>query len=237
MNVRGKGLGVGEVSSREGGVKLRAIHGSIAFFRMAVLFLLCVASGCGRSPGVTFYTLSALAPEATDPTAAPHGVVVGPVTLPELIDRPQLVIRVAANRVEILETHRWAESLKSEIPRLLAENLARLLRPARVSAYQQNASKDAEYRVLVDIQRFETIPGEGVTIEALWSVRRTAVGAAPRKGHSLVSEPARGTGYDALITAHGRALAAISGDIAQALREEMASSTAKRRSREKEWDT
>jgi uncharacterized lipoprotein YmbA len=190
---------------------------------MAVLFLLCAAAGCGRSPGVTFYTLTALAPEATVPITAPSAVAVGPVTLPELIDRPQLVIRVAAGRVEILETHRWAESLKSEIPRLLAENLARLLRPARVSAYQQSASRDAEFRVLVDIHRFETIPGEGVTIEALWSVRRTAVGAAPRLGRSLVREPAPGTGYDALIAAHGRALAAISGDIAQALRSEQAS--------------
>jgi uncharacterized lipoprotein YmbA len=179
-----------------------------------------IAAGCGRSPGVTFYTLNAMAPEATAPTTTPHAVAVGPVTLPELIDRPQMVMRVSANRVDILETHRWAESLKSEIPRLLAENLARLLRPARVSAYQQSASRDAEFRVLVDIQRFETIPGEGVTIEALWSVRRTAVGAIPRKGRSLVREPARGTDYDALIAAHGRALAAISGDIAQALREE-----------------
>jgi len=185
-----------------------------------IVFWLAAAGGCGRSPGVTFYTLNALAPEATAPTAAPPAVAVGPVTLPELIDRPQLVIRVAANRVDMLETHRWAESLKSEIPRVLAENLARLLRPARVSAYQQSASKDAEYRVLVDIQRFETIPGEGVIIEALWSVRRAAVGATPRKGRSLVREPAGSTDYDALIAAHGRALAAISGDIAQALLEE-----------------
>jgi ABC-type uncharacterized transport system auxiliary subunit len=35
-----------------------------------------------------------------------------------------------------------------------------------------------------------------------------------------VSEPVGGTDYDALVAAHGRALAAISGDIAQALREE-----------------
>jgi hypothetical protein len=180
-----------------------------------------IAAGCGRSPGVSFYTLTAMAPEATVPTTTTRAVAVGPVTLPDLIDRPQLVIRVAANRVEILETHRWAESLKSEIPRLLAENLARLLRPARISAYQQSASRDAEFRVLVDIQRFETIPGEGVTIEALWSVRRIAVGATPRKGHSLVSEPVGGTDYDALVAAHGRALAAISGDIAQALRDEV----------------
>lgn len=182
--------------------------------------LLCAASGCVRSPGVTFYTLTAMAPEAATTSPAPHTVAVGPVTLPELIDRPQLVIRVAANRVDILETHRWAESLKSEIPRVLAENLARLLRPARVSAYQQNASRDAEYRVLVDIQRFETVAGAGVTIEALWSVRKVAVGAIPSKGRSLAHEPVRGMGYDALTAAHSRALAAISGEIAQALREE-----------------
>jgi uncharacterized lipoprotein YmbA len=187
---------------------------------MTIVFWLAAAGGCARSPGVTFYTLTALAPESPAPTTDPPAVAVGPVTLPELVDRPQLVIRVAANRVDMLETHRWAESLKSEIPRVLAENLARLLRPARVSAYQQNESKEAEYRVLVDIQRFETTPGEGVTVEALWSVRRAAVGAPPRKGRSLVREPAQGGGYDALTAAHSRALAAISGDIARALLEE-----------------
>jgi len=184
------------------------------------LFWLAAASGCGRSPSATFYTLTAMAPEAASPVAARHSVSVGPITLPDLVDRQQLVIRVAADRVDILETHRWAEPLKSEIPRLLAENLARLLRPAWVSAYEQSASRDAEYRVLVDIQHFESVPGEGVTIEALWSVHQNSIGNVPRKGRSLVHEPSAATGYDALIAAHSRALAAISGDIAQALREE-----------------
>ncbi len=187
---------------------------------VAALSLLAAASGCARSPNVTFYTLSAMAPEAASPAASLRAVAVGPVTLPELVDRPQLVIKVAADRVDILETERWAEPLKSEIPRLLAENLARLLRPARVSTIDQSESRDAEYRVLVDIQRFQTVPGEGVEIDALWSVRRSAVGAVPRRGRSQVREPAAGTGYDALVAAHGRALAAISGDIAKALREE-----------------
>ncbi len=184
------------------------------------LFWLAAGSGCSRSPTASFYTLTALAPEPVSSAAVTHSVAVGPVTLPELVDRPQLVIRVAPDRVDILETHRWAEPLKSEIPRLLAENLARLLRQARVSTNDQSASRDAEYRVLVDIQRFESVPGEGVTIEALWSVRRTGIGTVPRNGRSLVHEPAGGTGYDALIAAHSRALAAISGDIAHALREE-----------------
>ena len=187
---------------------------------VVALYLLAAASGCARSPDVNFYTLSAMAPETASPATPLRGVAVGPVTLPELVDRPQLVIRVAADRVDIVETERWAEPLKSEIPRLLAENLGRLLRPARVSTIDQSASRDAEYRVLVDIQRFESVPGEGVEIDALWSVRRSAVGAVPKRGRSQVREPAVGSGYDALVAAHGRALAAISGDIAKALREE-----------------
>lgn len=178
------------------------------------------ASGCGRSLGVNFYTLAAIAPEAASSTTTPHAVAVGPVTLPELVDRPQLVIRFDANRVEIIETHRWAEPLKSEITRIPAENLARLLRPSLVSAYNQRASLGEEDRVIVDILRFESVPGEGVEIDALWAVRHSAVGATPRKGRSLVQEPAGGTDYESLVAEHGRALAAISRDISQALMEE-----------------
>jgi uncharacterized lipoprotein YmbA len=169
---------------------------------------------------VNFYTLAAVAPETASSINIPHAVAVGPVTLPELVDRPQLVIRFDANKVEIIETHRWAEPLKGEITRILAENLARLLRPSRVSAYNQSASLDAEYRVLVDIQSFESVPGEGVEIDAFWAVRRSTVGATTRKGRSLVHEPAGGTDYEALVAAHCRALATISKDIAQALMEE-----------------
>lgn len=182
---------------------------------LAVAMLL-MNSGCARSPIVTFYTMSALATETASATTAPRGIAVGPVTVPDLVDRPQLVTRISANKVNILESHRWAEPLKSEIPRLLAENLARLMRPARVSTYDQSASRTADYRVVVDIQRFESVPGEGVTIEALWSVRREADGMV-EKGQSLAREPADGTGYEALVTAHGRALATISKDMARAL--------------------
>ncbi len=184
------------------------------------LFWLAIASGCGRSPSTTFYTLTAQAPEAVSPAAVPHAVAVGPVTLPDLIDRPQLVIRVAANRVDILEEHRWAEPLKSQISRLLAEDLARLMRPARVSVFDQNISQDPEYRVLVDIQRFESVPGEGVTIEALWSVHRKSGNAVTRRGHSLIRQKTEGSSYDALVAAYSRALAEVSNDIAGALRAE-----------------
>lgn len=185
---------------------------------MAALVVLVAASGCGRSPDASFYTLSALAPESAPSSSNSLSISVGPVTLPDLVDRPQMVIRVADNRVELLENHLWAEPLKSEIPRLIAENLSRLLRPANVSVYGQNTVQDAQYHVLMDIRRFDSIPGAGVTIEALWSVRRDADKSVLKTGHSLVHQPVEKAGYGAVAAAYSRALAVICDDIAKVLR-------------------
>jgi len=207
---------------------------------LLALCLALMAAGCSRSPRVTFYTLepsagaevsasAALSPSAaqtapTAPTAsapsAPSApsVAVGPVTLPDLVDRPQLVVRVAANRVEILESQRWAEPLKSEIPRVVAQELARRLASTRVSSYQQHSGPTADYRVLLDVQRFEAAPGQAVTVEADWTVRRA--GGKTRTGHALVREPLKETGYDAVAAGFSRALRAVSGEIAGAIRAE-----------------
>jgi uncharacterized lipoprotein YmbA len=186
---------------------------------------ICLAvtlAGCSRSPRVTFYTLEPAAqPETAAAATAAPSVAVGPVSLPELVDRPQLVLRVAANRVEIMETHRWAEPLKSEIPRLIAENLGRLLGSSRVSSYLQHSGADADYRVLADFKRFESSQDGVVTVEATWSLRRAAGGAA-QNGHILVREPLSAAGYDPLVAAYGRALLTVSRDLALAIRAEAA---------------
>lgn len=183
-----------------------------------ILIWLIAISGCGRSPDTIFYTLTALAPEPASSSGASLSVSVGPVTLPDLVDRPQLVIRVAKNRVELLDAHRWAEPLRSEIPRLMAQNLSRLLHSTRVFVYDQNTALDAQYRVLIDIQRFESQPDKGVTIEALWSIRREPGDKVMHTSHSLVHQPVENTGYDAVAAAYSRALAIVCGDIAKILR-------------------
>ncbi|WP_129128239.1 PqiC family protein [Geomonas oryzae] len=172
-------------------------------------FLLC--AGCVRSPGVTFYTLTPAAVQEVEASSAqPLSVRVGPVTLPELLDRPQLVVRVAPNRVDILEAHRWAEPLKEEIPRLLAQDMGRRLGSGRVFAYGQSSGTDAKYGVPVDILRLEAVTGEAVTIEAVWSVRR---GSDSRVGRAVVREKTTGPGYDAVADATSRALNALSAEI------------------------
>jgi len=185
--------------------------------RSFVCLAVAVLAGCGSPPKERFYTLSAagVAANATAAEARDH-VVVGPVTLPEVVDRPQLVVRIGANEVAILEQHRWAEPLKSEIPRLIAGTLSRLLGASRVSAYPESTSQDAGLRVAIDILRFDAARGIEVTVEALWSVRRLP-GGKPTMGRSVVREPIAGEGYDAVVAAYARALATLSRNIAQAI--------------------
>ena len=162
-----------------------------------------------------FFTLASEAPaQSATPVTPAYSIVVGPVTVPELVDRPHFVVRSAPNRVAVEEQVRWAAPLKSEIPRVVADHLARLLEGSRTATSAQRAALVPDYRVLIDIQRFETSPQEGATIQALWTVRPTD--GAAFTGRSLVTEAA-GPGYDDLVAAHSRALAAVSRDIAAAI--------------------
>jgi uncharacterized protein len=183
----------------------------------AVLLLAAVLGGCGSSPIAHFYTLKpdATLTSAADPT--PLHVVVNPVTIPDLVDRPQIVTRGTGNQVSLDEFDRWGEPLKSDIARVIAANLGTLLGSERVSVFDSGSDVPPVWRVRVDVMRFDTMPGDAVTVDAQWTVwppKKTT----PVMGHSLEHEPVQGQGYDAVVAAHDRALAAVSRDIASAIR-------------------
>lgn len=182
--------------------------------RMLLCCTLLIGAGCGTSPPERFFTLeSAPTAQRSSNTGTEFTVVVGPITVPELVDRPQLVLRTAPGRVEVAEQARWAAPLKSEIPRVVADHLARLLEGSRTATSGERAVGTPDYRVLIDIQRFESAPQQGATLQASWTVR-TPAGAS--SGRSLLTEPAGG-GYDELVAAHSRALAALSREIASSI--------------------
>lgn len=175
------------------------------------------AAGCGRSPRTTFYTLSPAVPEVTrNEPAAASGIAVVSVTLPELVDRPQLVLPESGSKVLILETHRWAEPLKTAVPRVLAENLARLTGALQVSSWPQHAAHTAGYRLFIDLQRFE-VSGSRVIVDALWQLRG-AGGEVLQNGRATVAEPLESSGHEAVVDGYSRALAAFARELAPSLR-------------------
>ncbi len=184
---------------------------------VAAMLSVAALAGCGSSPKSNFYTLSSGAPVERSNVKTQYSVAIGPVTVPEIIDRPQIVTRSGPNQVQIAELERWAGPLKGEIPRVIADNLMQLLDGAYVYVYPQNVNLNADYQVLVEVQRFDSTLGDAVTVEVLWAVH-PAQGGAVKNGRSAVREPTNGNSYDALVAAHSRALTAVSRDIAEAIR-------------------
>ncbi|WP_353092807.1 PqiC family protein [Methylibium sp.] len=187
----------------------------------AALSLVQLAAGCASAPPERFYRL-AVAPSTAVPVMAAAGdgpvVTVGAVTLPALVDRPQIVTLAAGSRVEVSEAHRWAEPLRFALGRVVAEQLAAALGTPLVYAYPQLAVADAAFRVTLNVQRFDATRGVAVDDELLWTVRRVADGQL-RSGRSSGRAVPADASYDALAAAHVEALAAVSGDIARAIGE------------------
>jgi hypothetical protein len=179
-----------------------------------LLFALAAGSGCA-SPRSNFYTLDSAAKPAA--TGADYSVAVGPVSVPSAVDRPQIVVRIAPNRVAIEEFHRWVSPLPDAIARVVAENLAAMLGTPHVTVFSRPTAAGARYRVLIDVLRFESAPGDAAILDAVWTVRSAEDGTT-RSGRTTVSEPVPGREYSTLAAAHSRALGRLSAELAGAIR-------------------
>jgi len=177
--------------------------------RFLVVFVL-ILSACGSTGGKErFFTLNAPEPPAAADVAPSVAVV--SVTVPDLVDRPQIVVRTGPNQVGMSEQARWAEPLRGAIARVVTANLA----AAMNGKVAPQRAADPDYRVTLDLQRFESTLGDGVLIDAVWSV--TPKSGERRVGRTVAREKARGPDYDGLAAAHSAALATVSKEIAAAI--------------------
>src|SRR5262245_20682973 len=184
--------------------------------RCLTIIFVCALVGGSASPPSRFYTLCAAA-NAPAATTSNLSVVVGPVSVPPVVDRPQIVVTTGPNQVRLEEFNRWASPLQSNISRVVAENLVAILGTPRVILFSQALGVDVDYRAAIEVQRFESTPGEASILDAVWTVSRTKDGKS-QTGRTTVRERARHKGYDALASAHSRGLARLSQDIAAAVR-------------------
>jgi uncharacterized protein len=181
----------------------------------AVFALTALAVGCGTTPPSHFYTLSATTAPAT--TSSNLSIAVGPVSVPAVVDRPQIVIATGPNQVGVDEFNRWASPLQNNISRVVADNLVALLGTPRVTLSPQTLSADVDYRAAIEVQNFESTPGEAAMLDAVWTVRRAKDGKT-ETGRTTTREAVQEKSYNALAAAHSRAVARLSQDIADAVR-------------------
>ena len=193
--------------------------------RARLVTLAALAAGlalasCADSQPTRYYTLAALpaAPDAALP-ATPRALTVGvgPVTLPPYLDRPQLVTRDGSNRVVLADIDSWAEPLDGLFSRVLAENLAVLLRTDDVLLLPQRRLIPLDYQVEVDVTRFDVDTSGNAVLDARWWVLDQDGERLLRNGHSTITEPNQTGDHTAAAAALSRALGTMSNEIAQAI--------------------
>jgi hypothetical protein len=184
---------------------------------LAALAAAALLAACGTAPRESFYVLEGPSGPPAGAMAEAPSIFVGPVIVPEAVDRTPMVIHTSPNQVEVEDFHRWAEPLKSAIPRVIAANLARELRTSRVAATRAGSLAPVDYRVGIEVQRFDSSLTDGATVDALWTITATR-GGTPRTGRTIAHEAATPATEAGIAAAHSRALATVAKEIAAAMR-------------------
>lgn len=172
-------------------------------------------AGCATPQAERFYTLTT--PDTSIRPAMPGAYVVslGTARIPEVLDRPQLVLSTENGELLLPESQRWAESLREAIPHAIAESMRATLETAIVAQAGDHASIGAKYRILLDVTRFDTVLGQRVNLEINWTV---VTPDGTRTVHKYgASEAVSGKDYVDLVHAHAHLLATLGAEIACAL--------------------
>jgi len=186
--------------------------------------LLVSLAACGESKPVHLYVLTAVAEKTGTPLAPGIPIVVGPITLPKYLDRPQIVARIATNSLDQSEFEQWGGDLNDNVTRVLAANLSALLGTDRVLIYPPKAA--AEYQVTVDVTKFEQDVDGSVVLSAFWSIvnantDKIVLRVRSNYNGGTVASVAGGSAgrqaYDAVVAAMSHDLEALSRDIAAAI--------------------
>ena len=177
---------------------------------LAVVWLL---PACTTTPQANFYTL-----DTGDrvPPGAPSQLIVaiGPVDLPQYLDRPHIVSRTGGNRLRVDEFNRWAGSLEEDVTRVLTRRVGDRLGTLRVYGYPSRVVVDTDYRVAVDVRAFDGTLGGEVVLEASWAVLDDRAGRVVQTRQANYSGVAQGDGYDAYTAALSALLGQLGDDLA-----------------------
>ncbi len=184
---------------------------------MKQIFITLVAlilTGCAN-PTKHFYVLSASGPA---PSGGGLGIGVGPVTLAEYIDRPNLIIQQGPNQLSVAEDHRWAGDLSQSIAQVTAVNLGRKLRTGNVMTYPWQRDSEVRYQVTLDVRKLHSGEDGNAVIEAGWRAYALPERRLVASRTFTDQEPLDTDGYPAMVAAESRLLERLADSIARSLR-------------------
>ncbi len=176
-----------------------------------------VMTGCATTPETKFYTLISARDGliSADKKTAYFSSVIGlmPVEIPDYIDRPQLVKRRPDGQVLRADFDKWAGSIRTDIERVIAENISAVTGSSQVLRFPWRKSEAVEYRLSIRIERLDGTPGGNVNLSARWMLFGRDGKTLLHTQETGTAEPVYGNTYKDLVHAQSRALLSLSMNI------------------------
>jgi uncharacterized protein len=187
---------------------------------VTVLGVLAGIYGCSATT-TRFYTLSKVAPAGlpagAEPVAPSVVIAIGPVSLPDYVDRAQIVVRDSPYAIRPAPFDQWAGPLADMLPRVLVGNLAERLPADRLVPFPQVSLPTFDYRLAVSITQFDVSSTGEAVVAASWQVRQRADGSVLVARDSTAHATARSPGFEDRVAALSQALGDLSNEMAGAL--------------------
>ncbi|WP_223670911.1 PqiC family protein [Kangiella shandongensis] len=184
---------------------------------LSFVIVLSVLAGCStRSPNANFYLLqNPLPPESYNNELR---VGLGPVTIADYLQKPQIALRTEGSKMQFAEFERWASDLRGQIIAALQYELSTQLSTADVFEYPWRKSDQVDVALAVDIKRFDA------SFSDLSAYLHATVTFEDENGHSSVrsfvlTESFDTATYDAAVSAERRLLAQLGRKMVQNINE------------------
>jgi len=198
----------------------------LSFFAWGMIALTLFLSGCMRNSGpVQFYMLNAdsgIADTVRVPAGSQGTVIgLGPIRIPDYLNRPQMIVAVSDNQYRLFEDHRWAERLDQNISLALFKALPRQIGTERIVRFPWSQRQVIDYQVGIDILEFNVDANGQSRLIAQWFIKRKDKPTIDRR--SDYRFPASTTDQAVMVKAQSQCLTKLGQEISATLRQLMAS--------------
>jgi uncharacterized lipoprotein YmbA len=172
------------------------------------------------SPTPRFYMLSAKDETLVNKiiNITPGVIIgVGPVKIPEYLDRPQMVTKDKEGILKFDEFNRWGQSLDLGLASLIREDLTVMLPGAKMTLYPWNPLVSVKYQVVLEVVQMDNELDKDMLFVVQWTVIDVQNSKTVMIKRSEFHQPIIPQNYPGLVKTLSSACASLSGQIAEAL--------------------
>lgn len=179
----------------------------------------CSSSG----PATSFYSLfpNKSASDTVFPLALSQEEIsqvslgVGPVILPDFIDKPAIVGLTHSSQVKVYGYHAWAGDLKEAIARVIVEDLSNHLQLDSVWAFPWDNRVRPNYQLRIEFENLSGVKGESVELLMKWTLLNKSGDKVLSAGKEKLEQETSSNSMDAYVTAMNDLVNSVAAMIAE----------------------